>query len=72
MLNCVGNSRLIESDRLVVELASVINPEHIDNPGLIINAVTNAPVSNTNPPKVFAFHFQAAVRTRVFGKSING
>jgi len=53
---------VIESDRLVVELASVINPEHIDNPGLIINAETNTPVSNTNPPKVFALHFEAAVR----------
>jgi len=49
----------------------MINSDHVDNFGLIINTVTNAPISNPNPPKVFALHFQAAVRTSVFGKRIN-
>jgi len=72
MLKRSGNWMGIESDRLVVELASVIHSDHIDNPGLIVNSVTNAPVSNPNPPKIFTRYFQAAVRARVFGKCKNG
>jgi len=72
MLKRSGKVTVIESDRLVIELASVIHPEHVDSFGLIIDSVANAPVSDTNPPKLFSFHFQATVRAWVFGKTMNG
>lgn len=65
MLKRSGNWMGIESDRLAVKLASVIHSDHIDDAGLIINTVANAPVPNTNPPKFFTFYFQATVRAWV-------
>lgn len=33
----------------------MIHPKYVDNFGLIVYGVTNAPVSDTNPPKLFSF-----------------